>query len=224
MTILDAVEHRPHSLAQLCKSTGLPRPTAHRLALALEGYGLLRRNDIGEFLLGPRISEMAVAASGDGIAVRAQPVLRELRDNSGESAQLYQRSGNRRICVAAADLSSGLRDTVPLGAVLTMSAGSAAQVLLAWAHADRSETAPKGSVFSVNHLNEVRHQGWAASVGEREPGVASVSAPVLSTRGRAVAAISISGPAARLGEEPGERFAQQVVAAADQLSDLLARA
>ena len=39
-----------------------------------------------------------------------------------------------------------------------------------------------------------------------------------------VAAISISGPAARLGEEPGERFAQQVVAAADQLSDLLARA
>lgn len=223
MAILDAVEQRPHSLADLCESTGLPRPTAHRLALALEGYGLLQRNETGEFLLGPRIVEMAAAATSEGIAVRARPVLRELRDATGESAQLYQRTGERRICVAAADLSSGLRDTVPLGAALTMSAGSAAQVLLAWAHPDRTGSAPADAAFSPGQLEEVRNVGWAASVGEREPGVASVSAPVLNPRGRAIAAISISGPAARLNETKAPEFAEQVVAAAGQLSQLLAR-
>lgn len=223
MAILEAVEHRPHSLADLTESTGLSRPTAHRLALALEEYGLLRRNDTGEFLLGPRIPEMAAAADSDGIAVRARPILRQLRDNTSESAQLYQRSGDRRICVATADLSSGLRDTVPLGAALTMSAGSAAQVLLAWAHADQTAPAPTNAAFSTAQLAEVRTLGWAVSVGEREPEVASVSAPVLNSRGRAIAAISISGPAARLGDAPATRFAEQVVAAGDQLSQLLAR-
>ena len=223
MAIVEAVEHRPHSLADLVESTGLPRPTAHRLALALEEYGLLRRNDAGEFLLGPRIPELAAAAASDGIAVQARPVLRELRDNTGESAQLYQRSGDRRICVATADLSSGLRDTVPLGAALTMSAGSAAQVLHAWAHPDRTAAAPPNAAFSAGQLAEVRTVGWAVSVGEREPEVASVSAPVLNSRGRAIAAISISGPAARLGEAPASRFAEHVVAAGDRLSQLLAR-
>jgi DNA-binding IclR family transcriptional regulator len=67
-------------------------------------------------------------------------------------------------------------------------------------------------------LATVRRRGWAASVGEREAGVASVSAPVRDASDEVVAALSVSGPVERLGRSPGSRFAAAVVAAADRLS------
>ena len=60
--------------------------------------------------------------------------------------------------------------------------------------------------------------GWVQSVEEREPGVASVSAPVHGADGAVVAAVSISGPVERMTRDPGERFGQQVVAAASQIA------
>ena len=56
-------------------------------------------------------------------------------------------------------------------------------------------------------------RGWAESIGEREAGVASVSAPVID-RGRVVAAVSVSGPIERLTRSPGTRYATAVMAAA----------
>ena len=60
----------------------------------------------------------------------------------------------------------------------------------------------------------MRRRGWAQSVGEREAGVASVSAPVRGPGGRVVAAVSVSGPIERLTRQPGRLHAQAVVAAA----------
>ena len=56
-----------------------------------------------------------------------------------------------------------------------------------------------------------------ASVGEREQGVASVSAPVQDAHGEVVAAVSLSGPIERLSHTPGERYGAEVVAAADRI-------
>jgi DNA-binding IclR family transcriptional regulator len=64
----------------------------------------------------------------------------------------------------------------------------------------------------------VRSRGWAASVAEREAGVASVSAPVRDRSGTVVAALSVSGPIDRLGRRPGVRFADPVVRSAADLS------
>lgn len=79
-----------------------------------------------------------------------------------------------------------------------------------------------GTAFSAGELAAVRRTGWAATVGEREPGVASVSAPVHDRSGAVVAALSVSGPVDRLGRRPGERLAGAVVAAAAELTGLLA--
>ena len=65
---------------------------------------------------------------------------------------------------------------------------------------------------------EVGDDGWVASVGEREAGVASVSAPVTDDTGAVVAAIGVSGPIERLSRDPGERFGAAVVAAADRVA------
>lgn len=119
------------SLAELVERTKLPRATAHRLAQALEIHRMLVRDTQGRWRPGPRLGELANAAP-DVLLTAAEPLLAALRDATGESAQLYLRRADERICVAAAERASGLRDTVPVGSVLPMTAGSAAQILLAW--------------------------------------------------------------------------------------------
>jgi DNA-binding IclR family transcriptional regulator len=163
--VLGALESGPASLAQLVQVTGLARPTAHRIAVALERHRLLARDAQGRFILGPRIAELAAAAGEDRLLAVAQPVLVALRDLTGESAQLYRRQADSRICVAAAERATGLRDTVPVGSALPMSAGSAAQVLLAWEEPERLHRGLRGARFSAASLAQVRRRGWAATAG-----------------------------------------------------------
>ncbi len=210
VAILDALVAGPASLAELVERTGLARPTVHRLAVALEAHDVLGRDAQGRFRAGRRVLAWGRAAMGDASLVdAAAPVLAALAETTGESAQLYVRDGDVRVCVASADRRTGLRDTVPVGAVLALDAGSGAKALLAW-------TAPADLPDRVDpaELATVRRRGWAVSVAEREPGVASVSAPVLDGAGRVVAAIGVSGPIDRLGRAPGRRFGAAVVAAA----------
>ncbi|SDB84457.1 DNA-binding transcriptional regulator, IclR family [Raineyella antarctica] len=221
--VLGALETGPTTLAGLVQSTGLARPTAHRLAVALEHHRLVARDLQGRFVLGPRLAELAAAAGEDRLVATAGPVLARLRDITGESAQLFRRQGDIRICVAAAERSSGLRDTVPVGSQLTMAAGSAAQVLLAWEDPDRMQRGLENAEFNAVSLTGVRRHGWSESVGEREPGVASVSAPVRSPSGKVIAAVSVSGPIERLTRQPGRLHAPAVMAAADRLSEVLRR-
>jgi DNA-binding IclR family transcriptional regulator len=221
--VLNALEAGPASLAQLVQTTGLARPTAHRLAVALEHHRLVHRDTQGRFFLGPRLAELAAAAGEDRLLAVAQPILGQLRDLTGESAQLYRRQGDVRVCVAAAERLSGLRDTVPVGSALPMTAGSAAQVLLAWEEPDRLHRGLRGAKFTAATLATVRRRGWAQSVAEREQGVASVSAPIRGTGGRVIAAISVSGPIERLTRAPGRVHAQPVVAAAEKISESMRR-
>ena len=221
--VLAALEPGPATLAGLVASTGLARPTAHRLAVALEHHRLVARDMQGRFILGPRLGELAAAAGEDRLLAAAGPVLARLRDITGESAQPFRRQGDFRVCVAAADRPTGLRDSIPVGATLTMQAGSAAQVLLAWEEPDRLHRGLQGSKFTATILSGVRRRGWAQSVSEREVGVASVSAPVRGPSGRVVAAVSVSGPLERLSRQPGRLHAAAVVSAANRLTEVLRR-
>ena len=214
--VLERAARSPVGLGDLVEGTGLPRATAHRLAVALEAHRLLVRDPEGRWEPGPRLAELARSAP-DPLLAAAGPVLARLRDRSGESAQLYRRDGDERVCVAAAERTTGLRTTVAVGARLTMGAGSAAQVLAAWS----DDELPPVARFGPRALAEVRRRGWAYSVGQREAGVASVSAPVFDHAGELTAAISVSGPVERLTRRPGPRFAPLVTAAAGALSSRL---
>jgi DNA-binding IclR family transcriptional regulator len=209
------------SLGELAEVTDIPRPTAHRLAAALSAHGLVGRDERGGFRLGVRLAAWGgrVASVPPALIEHAVPVLGDLREETGESAQLYVRDGDHRVCVAAADRPSGLRDTVPVGARLSLAAGSGAKVLLAW-----SDPASWPDGIDPAIVRGVRQRGWAASVAEREPGVASVSAPVRDGDGTTVAALSVSGPIDRLGRRPGPRFGPTVARAAVRLGRNLRRA
>ena len=130
--ILGALETGPRSLNELVTATGLPRATTHRLALALEHHLLLDRDDAGRFLLGPalvRLGRVAGDSTRRSLVDAAAAVLVGLRDQTGESAQLYVRSGDTRVCLASLESPHSLRTIVAVGAVLPMDRGSAAKVL-----------------------------------------------------------------------------------------------
>ncbi len=197
IAVLDAVaDHGPCTLGELVAATGLAKATAHRLAAALEVHGLVRRDDAGRYLLGVRLIGLgAVAAERWTIAAASGPALEVLRGETGESVQLYRRDGDERVCVVSLESAHELRTIVAQGARLPLGKGSAGRVL-----GGESPTC-----------------GWIESVGERAPGVASVSAPVI-VGDRVVAAVGISGPIDRLGDAPGTRYGHAVVSAAEAIA------
>jgi len=197
VSVLAAVEHGPRSLAGLVEATGLTRATAHRLASALEVHRLLRRDHEGRFVLGPRALALGQAAArGWPVAEAAAAALAGLRDATGESAQLYVRDGNRRVCVASLESPHGLRTIVATGALLPLERGSGGRVL----------------------NGEIGPDGWVVSVEEREAGVASVSAPVLDRDANVIAAVSVSGPIERLSRVPGPALGPAVALAAGEIA------
>ena len=216
VAILRADAAEPATLAELVERTGLPRATAHRLAVALEGHRLVRRTPAGAWAPGPALAEL-----GRGVADLAELAGRHLvalRDASGESAQFYVRDGASRVCVAAAERAHGLRDTVPVGARLPLTAGAAAHALLAFAPADEVTPLLPSASFTARTLLDVRRRGWAHSIAEREPGVASLSAPVRDAAGGVLGAVSISGPVERLGRRPAPEVVGAVLEAAGAIS------
>ncbi len=202
MSVLRVLEEAPRSLGELVEATGFSRATAHRLAVALEAHGLVRRDEDGRFALGVQLVALGrAAAERFPLAAAAQPALRTLRDETGESVQLYVRQGDRRVCIASLESPHGLRTIVAMGAALPLDAGSAGHVL--------ERTAGEGS--------EADRPDWVESVEEREAGVASVSAAVLGPDGHPMAAVSVSGPIERTTRQPGQRYGAAVVAAARQI-------
>jgi DNA-binding IclR family transcriptional regulator len=202
ITVLDALAGGPRTLNELVEATGIARATAHRLAVALEAHGLVRRDPEGRFALGVRLVALGrAAAEAIPLAALATDALEDLRAGTRESVQLYVREGGRRVCIAALESPHGLRTIVPMGASLPLGTGSA------------------GRLLGDGGADVVGPGGWIESVGEREAGVASVSAPVRDGAGHTVAAVSVSGPIERTTRRPGERYGDEVVRAARRIEE-----
>lgn len=196
MVVMRAVSDAPRGLAELQASTGLPRATAHRLASALEAHGLLRRDASGRFELGHGLVALGqLSANRFPLVDVARPVATALRDATGEAVQVFVREGSQRRCVLSLESAHGLRWIVPEGSLLPIEVGSSGRLL----------------------EGEPARNGWMQSVGEREAGVASVSAPIHTADGAIIGALSVSGPVERLTKQPGKRFGAMVVAAASEI-------
>ena len=142
-----------------------PPPT--RLAAGLEFHRLLTRDDGGRWQLGPALTELSTRV-GDPLLAAGTAILPGLREITGESVQLYRREGHTRVCIAALEPPAGLRDTVPVGARLPMTAGSGARVLLAYSDVAIQQEILPSAQFTERTLAEVRRRGWAQSAAERE--------------------------------------------------------
>jgi DNA-binding IclR family transcriptional regulator len=193
-SILDAVDGASASASELARRTGLSVSTAHRLAVSMVQFGFLRRAESGDFKLGHRFARTALESA-------ALPVLTELRDATGETAQLWIRRGEQRICQLTVDSQHELKATLPVGARLDLPAGSSGRLL---------SNDPEA-------MDAVAAHGWVDSAGRRTPGLGSVSAPVV-LRHQTIASICLAMPLTRVAESPGKDFGGQVAAAAARIS------
>lgn len=209
VSIMDFLaENGSGDLNTISKGTGIPRSTVHRLLSDLEEAHLVAKTREG-YTIGPKIAIWSDSAYAKIIAEAAKPILKKLTESTNESSQVYIREGEQRICITSVNV-AGLANMVPVGSIFPIGAGSAGKVFKIWE-----------DEISNKEYDAIRRQGWVESVAEREPGVASVSAPIFSKSGKLIAAISVSGPISRLGEKPSEKLAAHVLKAARELNEKL---
>lgn len=214
--ILRVIAQRPANLSELCAVTSLPRATAHRLATALESHRLLQRDLNGRWEPGPALAELNPGSS-QRIIQAGIPVMRALMEATSESVQLYRLTGTVRTCIASMEPPTGLQNTVPVGARMSLLAGSAAQVLMAFAPDSVSAPILADAAYTESDLERIRRDRIAESIGERDPSLASVTVPIADGGRNVIAALSISGPVERLRPSPIERYGSLIIASGKDL-------
>lgn len=226
----------PVSLAYVRSALDMPKSSTHRMLGELATLGIVRRTEDGRYSLGPRLLYWGEAAAETfDLRALAEPSMRSLRDQVGESVHLYVRDRHTRTCIAAVEARHELRPFIQLGRPLPLRAGAAGKLLLAFAEEDvqRLELRrARGDVGSfpnapgpqlANQLEQIRRERWATSVGERENGVAAAATPVVDSRARVVAALCISGPMTRLTPERLAEMRKPLEESAAKISGLLHR-
>ncbi|HQD14313.1 MAG TPA: IclR family transcriptional regulator C-terminal domain-containing protein, partial [Ottowia sp.] len=123
-----------------------------------------------------------------------QGAIKALARSSGETASFYVRDGDERVCLFRENSSQTIRHHVDVGDRLPMNKGAAGLVLLAWS----GET---GELFE-----RIRHDGFALSLGDRDPDAAAISAPLFDAHDKLLGALTISGLRSRFTSEAIQRF------------------
>jgi len=201
------------SLAELSRRCSLHKTTVLRIARTLAMQGYMVQRDDGEWRLGPAAGWLGARyQSAFDMQNVIEPMLRDLTRLTGESAAFYVREGEFRTCLVRVEGPHPLRHHARMGEALPLDRGSPGRVILAF-------SGEAGEIYEG-----IRSRGYHLSIGEREKGVATVSAPVFGLNWRLLGSVCISGPASRLSEEQLRAMAQDVMGAANQLSYSLAGA
>ena len=229
--ILDAfsIESSELGLQQITRATGLPASTCQRLVRNMVAEGFPDRGDDRYRIGMGLVQRSAPGTFGLDLVALSRPVLQALRDETGETANLYVRSGPYRTIVALAESRHPVMRLFVVGMVMPLHAGSAGKVLRAWDPTARKEAVGHGLGRFTDHtvvdidvltaqLADVRELGYAASFEERDAGAASISAPVFGLSGELVAALGIGAPLQRLGPGDVDRLAPVVMASAAEAS------
>jgi DNA-binding IclR family transcriptional regulator len=178
------------TLTELMHATGLYHSTILRLCESLEHFGYLKRLDDGRYMLGPTPFFLGMLYQE---SFRLQdyviPVLRELVRDTGETAALYVREGNERVCLHRLHHVRSVRMNLREGERVPLDKGAAGKVLLAFSGAP-------GAAF-----DNVRGAGYAVSLGERDVETGAIACPVFSVKQRLVGAVSLGIPLFRFNKK-----------------------
>ncbi|OYD07411.1 IclR family transcriptional regulator [Paludifilum halophilum] len=224
---------RELSLTEITRMTGLNKSTVYRLLATLEDKGfLVRDSETDKYQLGFRVWELyANLSRTDDPAILFLPEMERLRDTVEETVSLYFRDGFERIRVQAVESLQAIRRVAPLGARMPLAVGASSKVLVAFATPaeQRAILADPSWPSSVDReryrrqLEEIRDQGYATSVEEREAGTSAVSVPVLGRDRRMIAALAVSGPVERLTMDRMKEIVPRIMEATSRMQKMAAK-
>ena len=232
--ILDvfSVEAPEPTLQQIIHRTRLPSSTCQRLVQDMVHEGLLDRAG-DRYRIGISLVRWSVPGTlGLDVVQLVSPILRDLRDVTGETACLYVRDGGFRTVVAVAETRHVVMRPFMVGMVMPLHAGAPGKVFLAFdpqawtalAESDLVAFTPD-TPTSLQRLHEqvadTKRLGYYAAFGERNSDVGSISAPVFNHVGVLAGVLGLGFPAQRVMQADVARLGPMVVDAAAEASKRL---
>jgi DNA-binding IclR family transcriptional regulator len=200
------------SLALLAQRSTMYKSTILRLTGSLVRKGFLHRNSQGQFLLGPELQRLGALSSPQiGLDDLLRPVLAELSLSALQTASFYIQDGNVRVCLLRHNSPRSARHHLEEGSRQPLNRGAAGAIFRAFAGARDKASA------------EVRRQGWAVSMGDREPELAAIAVPLLNSANELLGALTISGLISRFSEESVKEYRRALLSQASALRPRLPR-
>jgi DNA-binding IclR family transcriptional regulator len=203
-----------------------------RLVTNLVAHGFLDRTG-DRFRIGVKMAYWAAAAARElDVLEVVNPVLRDLRDVTEETACFFRPEGEHRVCIAVAETRHALRREISVGRIAPVTVGASGRVLLAWNPelADRAlaHELPQLTDSTVTNRDELRKlikqtfaDGYAITVGERVDSASGLAAPVFDAGAELVGAVSVQGPTLRMPYEKCVEWVDVVVEHAERITRAL---
>ncbi|MDZ4397188.1 IclR family transcriptional regulator [Hydrogenophaga sp.] len=229
LEILMAFTATDHQLtaSELLKRVDLSRPTLYRLLRTLEHSGfIVSSGDPQRFELGPSVAHLAhVWSSSLDIATLAQPMLRRLWDQTGETVALLVHQGNSRICVAELPSAQPLSFKRGLGYREDVTLGASGRAILAHVPTPESYLNKSGETVNVSayldRLQQIREQGYAISRDELIQGAVAVAVPFFLGNDKVMGSLAVFGPGVRVDQARVSVFVTLLKEEARKLSQAL---
>ena len=223
-------------LTDISDKLGLHKSTAHRMLSLLKKKGLIVSSPNNQlYSLGPGIVELAwVVLRQQDLRSICHPYLERLRQMTNETASLYTRIGDKRVCIEELESSQHIKYAQTVGLTAPLHVGAPGKALLAFLPQAELDnllmelplTAMTPSTLSDperlrTELAITHMRGYAISMGERSPGASAVAAPIWDWSSRPIAAIGVLGPSQRLTLETLQELGPHVRQVAQEVSTAL---
>lgn len=197
LSILDCFEPGQEriSLSDIAEKTGFYKSTILRLAISLERFGYLIRQEDGLFRLGPSLWRLgSLYEAPVNLEALIRPELKRLCSTLQETASFYVREGSDRLCLYREEPTRSIRHSIDEGVLLPLDRGASGRLLLAF------------SDISDERNSDLRALGFAVSKGERDKEVASVAVPLFGQNGSLAGVLSMSGLIHRFDDKAVEQI------------------
>lgn len=222
-------------VSEIARELRLSKAVVHRILQSLASRSFVVADpQTREYRLGPGAVALGVRAMRDmDLRRSASPVLRRLRDETGETTTLSAPIGGSRVYLDQYESPQEIKMTVELGRPHPLHAGASSRAILAFLPEETHDAViraglPRLTPLTIDDPEELRRRlagvraaGYATSLGERQDGAGSVAAPVFGLDGEVAGAISVCGPVSRFDRKVVERYVPLVREAAREISRAL---
>lgn len=218
----------PVGVTELARQLEISKASVFRLLQTLVGKGLVARNiAAGTYVLTPRVLGLGVRFLPNQLSAVARPHLARLRDATNETTTFSVRVGDERVFLDVLPSTLEVKMVPEMGRAVPLTRGASGKLLLAFAEQEVRERLVRGAFATrgrrhteafVSELEQIRRDGYAASIQERTPGASSLAAAIRDRTGAVVAAVALSAPVNRFDTAAMKQALPMLLATAERIS------
>jgi IclR family transcriptional regulator, KDG regulon repressor len=240
--ILDLVAHSYQgiSIGNLSDALKLPKGTVHRLLLSLAYCGYIKQDiETKKYFLGLKLLELGnLIINQLDLRKLAEPLLKDLAESTRETVHMVIIDNNEIVYIDKIETqqsTGGLKMSSMVGSRNPAHSCAVGKILLSYFSDEeinnliKEKGLPRRTSRTIidpfqlkEQLKIIKKQGYAIDDEENEAGIRCIAAPILNDKGKAVSAISLSGPAFRVTKKLiQDTLKKEVKSTASEISHLL---